>query len=146
MSDNGVMQIFISYAAKDQSLAFRLGDELASAGFAVWYAAKDIDPGDNWAMKIGQALDESDLMVVLVTHRAMEAESLRADIQYALTSKRFEQRIVPVLVGTEWQIGKEVPWILLTMDPVYIASASDSLAQLISRIRDIAQHEANAAR
>ena len=49
------MQVFISHAAKDRELATRLALQLAQAGFAVWYAAEDIAPGDNWAKKMGKA-------------------------------------------------------------------------------------------
>jgi hypothetical protein len=142
------MRVFISYAAKDSKLASRLADQLSVAGFTVWYADEEIAPGDNWAKKIGQALDESDLMVVLVTRGSLESESLQRDIEYALTSKNYAHRLVPVLVGyVTFEAGKDVPWILLKMNPVYIEpDATGGFSQVVQRIRDIAQQETNAAR
>ena len=72
------MRIFVSCAAKDSDIATRLRGELTEAGFAVWDPAEEISPGDNWAKEMGLALEQSDLMVVLVTRGALESESLRS--------------------------------------------------------------------
>jgi hypothetical protein len=141
------MRIFISFAAKDRELAARLSAELSHAGFAVWNPDDEIEPGDNWAKKIGEALDTSDLMVVVLTRGALESQSLRGNIQYALTSRNFEHRLIPVLVDfVTFQGGKDVPWILLKLNPVYMASASEGFDAVIGRVRAIAQQETNAAR
>ena len=139
------MKIFLSHAARDSQLASRLADQLAHEGFAVWNAATEVTPGDNWASKIGRALDESDVIVVLITKGALESESLRGDIQYGLVAKKFENRLIPVLVGfVTFTAGKDVPWILLKMDPVYLESTSQEFGEVVSRVREIARHETNA--
>ncbi len=137
------MQIFISHAAKDRQLASSLAMQLARADFRVWYAAEDVGPGDNWAKKIGQALDESDVMIALITPGSLESEALRGDIQYALTEKKFEQRLIPVLVGfATFAAGKDVPWILLKMDPVYVESPAGGFEQVIGRVKAVIGREA----
>ena len=139
------MQIFISHAAQDKELASQLADQLSQAGFAVWNAAQDIAPGDNWAKEIGRALDESDVMVALITPGSLQSESLRGDIQYGLTSKNFEHRIIPVLVGYATLVaGKDVPWILLKMDPIYVESVSRGFGEVIKRVCEISRQETNA--
>ena len=142
------MRIFISYAAQDKGLASQLADQLSQAGFAVWNATEEIAPGDNWAKERGRALDESDVMVALITRGALESEFLRGDIQYGLTSKNFEHRLVPVLVDyVTFVAGKEVPWILLKMNPVYLKSAPrgfEGFEDVVNRVREIAQQETNA--
>jgi hypothetical protein len=50
------MKVFISHASKDQPLAESLAARLSEAGLEVWNPYEGIDPGDNWAMKVGQAL------------------------------------------------------------------------------------------
>jgi hypothetical protein len=146
------MRVFISYANKDRELAAKLAEQLSQAGFEVWNPAEEIAPGDNWAKKIGEALDGSDVMVVLVTRGSLESDSLRGDIQYGLTSKKFEHRVVPVLVGyVTFNAGEDVPWILLRMNPVYIGSMSNAFAPeafdaVIRRVQAIAGQETNVAR
>jgi hypothetical protein len=140
------MRIFISYANKDSKLASQLASQLAEAGFDVWNPVEEIGPGDNWAKKIGQALDESDLMVALVTRGAMESDTFRHEIQYALTSKNYERRLVPVLIEfVTSEADKDVPWILLKMDPISIPSGADNFREVIQRIQMIAQRDFNVA-
>ena len=141
------MRIFISYAARDEELASQLADQLSQAGFAVWDAAKEIAPGDNWAKEMGRALDESDVIVAVITRESLRSQSVQADIQYALTSKHFDHRLVPVLVDyVTFEAGKDVPWILLKMDPVYLSKAdqSDKFKAVVDRVREIARQETNA--
>jgi hypothetical protein len=138
------MRIFISYAARDGELASQLADQLSRAGFAAWDADKEIAPGDNWAKEMGRALDESDVMVAIITPGALQSRSLQGDIQYALTSKRFEHRLIPVLVGfVTFEAGKDVPWILLKMNPVHI-DPSRGFEEVVDRVREIARQETNA--
>jgi hypothetical protein len=139
------MRIFISHAAGDGELASQLSDRLSQAGFVAWDAAKEIAPGDNWAKEIGRALDESDVIVALITPGALQSQSLQGDIQYALTSKHFEHRLVPVLANyVSIEAGKEdVPWILLKMNPIYIEQ-SCGFREVVDRIREIARQETNA--
>lgn len=141
------MQVFISHASRDRELASHLAEELSAAGFTVWNPEEEIVPGDNWANVRGKALDDSDLLVALITRGALEeSELLRGEIQYALTSKSFEERIIPVLVRfVTFQAGKDVPWILLKMNPVYVPGTPEGFAEVIDRVRTIAGQRINAA-
>jgi len=140
------MRVFISHAAKDRELASRLAVELSHAGFSVWNPAEEIAPGDNWAKKIGEALDESDVMIALVTHGSLESEALPADIQYGLTTTKFEQRLIPVLVGfVTFVAGKDVPWILLKLDPVYVESPDSGFESVIRRVTAVLGQESQQA-
>jgi len=127
-----------------------LADQLSQAGFAVWNATQDIAPGDNWAKETGRALDESDVLVALITQGSLKSESLRGDIQHGLTSKKFERRLIPVLVGYAAFVSvRDVPWILLKMNPVYFESASrgsqeQGFREVVNRVREIAKQETNA--
>ncbi len=102
------MKVFISHASPDRELAWKLAAKLSEAGLDVWNPYEEIAPGDNWAMKVGQALEASDLMILLITPAAAEAESVRREMEYALTAKRFRGRLLSVVIGRQ----TELPWIL----------------------------------
>lgn len=138
------MMIFLSYASQDEELASRLADQLALAGFAVWAADKDISPGENWAAATARALEQADAMVAIITSKALQSQNLSREIQFALTSKQYEHRLVPVLVDyATFEPGTDVPWILLKMNPVYVGRSS-GFEQVVDRIHEIAQQESNA--
>lgn len=93
------MKVFLSYSHRDDALASRLAKDMESEGVSVWYGGRDNLPGDNWAEKIGQALADSDVMVVLISAGALQSSSVRRDIEYALGKKNYKYRVIPVVVG-----------------------------------------------
>src|SRR5262249_16045924 len=118
------MKIFLSHARKDSHLARQLADRLATKGFAPWIFQEEITPADNWAEKIGKALDDSELMVILLTPAALRSDSLlRQDIEFALGSRKYECRVFSVFVGSALEAGKDMPWILLKLPHRQIESA-----------------------
>ena len=106
------MKVYISHAKKDEVLASQLARQLTEAGADVFEPFEEIAPGDNWAKKIGQALYESDLMVFLFTPDSFKSDILRNDLEFALFSEKFRDRVYSVYVGPSAQMGADIPWIL----------------------------------
>ena len=63
------LRVFLSYADRDRPLAEVLVRDLNDAGFNVW-SDHEVLPGDNWARKVADALEESEAMVVIVSPAA----------------------------------------------------------------------------
>ncbi len=130
------MKVFLSHARKDEDLARELARQLQSAGFTVWLPEEQIAPNDNWAKKTGKALDDSELMVILLTPRAMDSDSLRHNVEYALGSRRFEHRVFTVLVGRAMKAGKDVPWILLELPHEHVRVAHE-FGEVAGKIQEL---------
>ena len=129
------MNVFISYAHTDRSLAIKVSEALIQAGFKVWDYEEEILPGDNWAEKIAQGLEEADAMVVLITPEAMRSLAVRREIDYALGKKIFKDRLIPVLVGT---LGNEdIPWILRHLNTIKLSEPEEE--EEIKRITEVLQ-------
>jgi hypothetical protein len=131
------MKVFLSHANKDDSLARKLAERLNLAGFVVWDPQEEIVPGDNWAKKIGRALDDSDLLVILLTPSALKTEALRRDIEFAIGSKKYEDRVYTVFVGPTVQAGKDMPWILFKLPNCQVESSND-FDQAVKEIAELA--------
>ena len=119
------MRIFLSYAEKDAVLAGKLAALLTDDGHKVWVSDEEIAFGDNWAKKMGKALDESECMVILLTSGAMKSDLLRQHIDFALGAKKFAHRVFTVFVGAVSEAGKDIPWILLKLPTCFIGSPRD---------------------
>lgn len=128
------MKVFISHSSKDELLARELAAELSAIGLEVWDPDEEIEPGDNWALKVGQALEESDLMVVLLTPRAMDSDSLRRNIDHAISTARYKDRLFTVLVGPTVASPADVPWILLRLPHKQIERTSEELRRVAQEI------------
>ncbi len=144
------MQVFISHADAEDVIARRVASEMRKYGFYV-RDPESVLPGDNWATAVGTALESSELMVVLNTREARDSANLTHEVQFALTSGNYQGRVVPVLVNfVTIQAGKDVPWVLLRMDPIYFnapVGLSDSdISQIVSRVSAVAGAGTNASR
>ena len=107
------MQVFISHAHADSPLAARVSEALEKSGLKVWNEDVSLLPGDNWAAEVARALDESQAMVVLLTPDWLTSPYVRREMEYALGSKNYSNRLVPVVVGGRDQLdSREIPWIL----------------------------------
>ncbi|MEX2176823.1 MAG: toll/interleukin-1 receptor domain-containing protein [Pirellulaceae bacterium] len=131
------MQIFISHDEQDRDLARILAGQLQQAGFQVWDESREIYPGDNWAKIIGEALESSEVLVALVTRPQPASDSLARDVLFALTQgPNYRGRVVPVFVGQhKFVASPELPWVLLKLDPVYIATPAEGFDKVIERLQ-----------
>lgn len=102
------MQVFVSYAASDREIASGLAKHLEKEGFEVWVADARLYPGENWSSAIGQALEDSDAMVVLLSPDSVKSHRVRTEIDFALVSSKYKERLIPVLIKPT----KDFPWIL----------------------------------
>lgn len=138
------MKVFISYShsPEDQALVDRVVSSLEKAGLNVWYDQREIFPGDNWAEIIGQGLNQSDAMVVILTPRALEAESVRHDISFALAHQSFKKRLIPVVVGNAEHLPKNrIPWILNHLKTIQLPDNvrdENDLDQIAQALKDAA--------
>ena len=110
------MKVFLSYAHADAALAERVRKAFADNGLEVSDPHRDHLPGDNWAGEIASALEESEAMVVLLTPAVAMSPDVKRNIEYALGSKNYSNRLIPVVVGDPERFPATVmPWIVRRM-------------------------------
>lgn len=124
------MKIIISHARPEQKLARDLATRLTKAGYEVWNADQEIIPGQNWALQLGEALEESDAMVVLLSPGSMKSEWVRNDINFALGSPNYAGRLIPVIVRPT----ADIPWILDALEMVDVSDVRDDSGKVANRI------------
>jgi hypothetical protein len=102
------MKIFVSYSQADEKWAQLLRSRLSQEGFEVWDPESDLAPGDNWRLKSGKALQSADAMIVLLSPEAAKSDWVQSEIDYALGSPHFRDRLIPLVVKPT----EDIPWIL----------------------------------
>lgn len=116
------MKVFLSYSHKDSKLAEQIAKELSKFDLDVWNAETEIFPGDNWAEKVSNALKDSDAMVVLITPDSLESKTVQREIEYALGNNSYNNRLIPVLVGSEENVSeRNLPWILQKLQTIRLS-------------------------
>lgn len=86
--------IFISYARADQAFVSRLANNLLKFEIDVWLDLYRIDPGRSWARQIGEALDQCQIMLLVLSPAAFESENVDDEWNYFLDQKK---KVVSVL-------------------------------------------------
>jgi hypothetical protein len=125
------MKVFISHGTTDNHLAKQVADSLREAGFDAWLDVEQVFLGDNWPAQVGQALEKSEAMVVLLTPDSVRSEQISRDVAYDLGSLNYEYRLVPVLVGEPDVLPEEeIPWVLRRLSPVRVPKVNGSHASL----------------
>jgi len=136
------MKVFISHAHTDEPLVKKVAAVLEDTGLEVWDDTREIMPGDNWADKVAQALQESEAMVVLLTPDALRSRWVRRDIEYALGKQGYRKRVIPVLVGDSKDFPKEeVPWILRYLPMIKLtehAQEEEGMRQIAQALLEVA--------
>ena len=117
-------RVFLSYADSDRPLAATLAKDLNAAGFTVW-SDYEVLPGDNWARKVAKALEESDAMVVIVSPAAGKSERVHREVEFALGSRRYADRLIPVVVKPT----RDMAWILDELDPVSVKKVKGKVSR-----------------
>lgn len=107
------MSVFVSYSLDDQAWAKKLISHLKQEGVSVRDPLADLEPGDNWSLEIGKALESANALVLLLSPAAVKSESFQRETEYALSTKRFRNRLIPVII----EDTPELPWILRHLNP-----------------------------
>jgi len=91
--DDRVRDVFISYAKDDQPMAIQLCDLLEDQDIRCWIAPRDVPPGGNYAEAVLQAIDATDVTLLLLSSHANASVHVTHEVERA-TSKR--KRIIPL--------------------------------------------------
>jgi hypothetical protein len=120
----------VSYSQSDQRLAETITKRLHDAGLAV-FDVSSVSPGENWAAQAGKALAKSDAVVVLLSPTAVNTPSVRYEINYALSNRRFENRLLPVVVKPD----VEVPWVLRRLPTVDLSDEGED--RVVEKVKEM---------
>ena len=121
------MKVFLSYAIKDKLWAKKIASALKKEGMDVWDAESELLPGDNFASRISEALEDSDAMVALISPESMQSPWVRREIEYALGSESYNKRLIPVLLESEENFPEgSIPWILNRLNMIRMARPEQS--------------------
>ena len=127
------MKVFLSYAHGDAALAESVRKALADSGLEVSDPRRDHLPGDNWAGEVARALEESEAMVVLLTPAAAMSSEVKRNIEYAIGSKNYSNRLIPVVVGDPKRFPTTViPWIVRRMPHFELADTEPPKVEQIA--------------
>jgi len=79
--------VFISYASHDMAVAQKVCSVLEAAGFPCWIAPRNVVPGTMYADGIVHAIDESSILVLILSGQAVASAHVGREIERAVSKR-----------------------------------------------------------
>jgi TolB-like protein/Tfp pilus assembly protein PilF len=79
--------VFISYASHDVAVAEKVCSALEAAGFPCWIAPRNVVPGTMYADSIVHAIDESSILVLILSAQAVASAHVGREIERAVSKR-----------------------------------------------------------
>jgi len=117
------MFVFISHGDADREFGAEVADSLRQSSINFWLDARDVEPGANWLRSAARALDRADAMILILSAATAESPELRKAFEFAITTKRFENRLITIERRAPGELPFRYPWIL--RDLPFIKEAQD---------------------
>ena len=124
-------QIFISHATADSAFAHRLAADLRRDGFDIWIAPESIRSGEQWVRAINRGLEESGVMVLVLTPAAAASPWVEMETNVAIELERSQEAaFIPLLLekGRYPGLWRAYQWVM--MDGEYAAGLAALRARL----------------
>src|SRR5580692_6618426 len=107
-------RIFISYASHDSGIAQRICSALEAAGYPCWIAPRNVVPGTLYADGIVQAIDESTILVLILSAQAVASAHVGREVERAASKRHpiiaFRTDTAPLTPGFEYFLNQS-QWI-----------------------------------
>jgi len=94
--------IFMSHSSKDKFFVRNLAERFQEYGIKVWLDEAEINIGDSLIEKIGEAIENTDYVGVVLSHNSINSEWVQRELQIALQKEIKGKKVVvlPILIET----------------------------------------------
>jgi hypothetical protein len=89
-----VPHLFLSYSSKDKTWVSELAENLNLCGVDVWFDAWELRVGDDLHERIGDAVEKSQFVAVVLTKHFSESKWIRGEVHQALSREKGGNRTV----------------------------------------------------
>lgn len=112
-----VKQVFISYATQDREIAEAARDRIEREGMSAWMAPRDILPGEDYGTAIIDAINDAQVMVVVLSRSSDASPAVRREVERAFSKRVF---LIPYKIE-EFTLGKGLEFFLAAPQWINVA-------------------------
>ena len=129
----GESHIFISHVEEDYSIAISIVNALEGRGYSTWYYERDSVPGPAYLAQMGDAIDQSRAVVLLISPMALGSNQMTTEVVRAHESNK---PFIPLLKGIshgEFQARAPV-WRQALGASTSIAVSDERVVEVVDRV------------
>lgn len=125
--------VFISHSNKDRQEAEKICATLESSGIGCWFAKRDVIPGKNYDEEILDGIENSKIIVVLISSHSNLSEHVKREVEIGSSS---EKELLPIKLENV-QIGKKLRYFLASRQILNVYEESEQLgfAKLVGIVK-----------
>lgn len=127
------LKIFISHSSKDEDLYNNLADSLKRQGYLVLHAVA-IDAGEIWIEKIKKELQDSDILIAIITDNFLSSSWAQVELSSAILGIN-NIRVLPVVVGDVF-----IPYFLAQFQYIKVKTKDEisyAVLRIIAKLNDV---------
>lgn len=87
--------VFVSHSSTDKSIADAVVAGLEQKGIRCWVAPRDLTPGISWGQGIAEAIEKSQVMVVIMSEKANQSKQVAREVERAISN---DVAVIPLRV------------------------------------------------
>jgi hypothetical protein len=79
-------EVFVSYSSKDKPVADAVVASLEQKGIRCWFAPRDVTPGTSWGQAIVDAIEASQIMVIILSENSNNSRQVVREVERAVAN------------------------------------------------------------
>jgi len=127
--------IFISHVEEDSSIALQIAGALEAKGYRTWYYERDSVPGPAYLAQMGEAIEESQAVVLVISPQSVGSNQVTTEVVRAHEANK---AFIPLLSGIshgEFQTRAPV-WRQALGASTSIAVSEEQVGDVVGRVID----------
>jgi hypothetical protein len=126
-------QVFISHVEEDAAIAQDLAVGLEQAGYTTWFYERDNLPGPPYVTQILEAIEQSVVVIVLVSDDALGSWPVDREIFQAFDTGK---HVIPLLLGITYEElrKRRREWVLMFGAVAPLSIPPDGVSAFIPRL------------
>jgi hypothetical protein len=126
-------QVFISHVEEDAAIAQELVVGLEQAGYTTWFYERDSLPGPPYVTQILEAVEQSVVVIVLVSADALGSWPVDREIFQAFETGK---HLIPLLLGITYEElrNRHRDWVLMLGAATPLSIPPDGVSAFIPRL------------
>jgi serine/threonine protein kinase len=127
--------IFISHVAEDSSIAIQTAEALEAKGYSTWYYERDSVPGPAYLAQMGEAIDLSQAMVLIISPQSVGSNQVTTEVVRAHEDNK---AFIPLLSGiSHEEFQRRAPvWRQALGASTSIEVSEEQIEEVVGRVTD----------
>lgn len=136
MAKSNPLRAFISHSSFDKDFATKLAATLRDEAVSPWIDKEQILAGDDVLEGIGEGLQKMDLLIFLVSNKALQSPWVNRELKFAARREIEEKQVLVLPFIIDGTPSQSLPWFLQHSLAIRVTPDDAGVATILSSIKE----------